>query len=289
MVKPEIAQQIWQIKLKTKKMLSGTLVGDKKAVRKGHGFEFDQVREYEQGDDLRFIDWKATARTGKLLTKQYFEERNHNIMIALDVSGSSFTGDKYQVLSHLTAIFALVAEYSKDNVGLVLFSDQINFRLPIKRGSGHVMRLLETVFDFKNQASQYHSSGTNLELVLDDLAKNLKAKSLVVVISDLIDMHDYQKSLKKLRFKHDVVVVRYLNHYEQQLPKVGLLPMIDPETGAIATLDTRQNNWLNSLLKARLDHQNLFLKASGVDVLNIYNETHAIGEVIKFFRKRLMY
>lgn len=289
MIKPEIAQQIWQIQLKTKKMLSGTLVGDKKAARKGHGFEFDQVREYEQGDDLRFIDWKATARTGKLLTKQYFEERNHNILIALDVSASSFMGDKYQILSQLAAIFALVAEHSKDNVGLVLFSEQIDLKLPIKRGSAHVMRLLETIFDFKNQAKYQKPAGTNLELVLNELAKNLKTKSLVVLISDLIDMHDYQKPLKGLRSRHDVVVVRCLNRFEEQLPKVGLLPMSDPETGDTAMLDTRQNNWLNEILKSRIVQQDLLLRACGVDLLNIYNETHAVGEVIKFFRKRLMY
>ena len=287
MLKPEIAQQIWQIQLKTRKMLSGMMVGDKKAARKGHGFEFDQVREYEQGDDLRFIDWKATARTGRLLTKQYFEERNHNIIIALDVSDS--TENKYHILSQLAAIFALVAEYSKDNVGLVLFSDQIELKLPIRRGSGHVMRLMEIVFDFKNQVKNQKSSRTNLDMVLTDLAKNLKTKSLVVLISDLIDLHDYERALKNLRQRHDVVMVRCLNNCEQQMPRLGLLPILDPETGEMAILDTRQSNWLNEILKARITKQNSLLRSCGVDLLEIYEETQAVAAVVKFFRKRLMY
>jgi uncharacterized protein (DUF58 family) len=289
MISKEIAQQIWQIQLKTKKVLSGTMIGDKRAARKGHGFEFDQVRDYAQGDDLRFIDWKATARTGKLLTKQYFEERNHNIMIALDVSSSSFTGGRYHLLSQLAAIFALVAEYSKDNVGLRLFSDKINLKLPIKRGSGHVMRLLETVLAFKNQVVANQPAGTNLELVLNDLAKSLKTKSLVVLISDLIDSHDYERALKGLQIRHDVVVVRCLNHYEQQLPNVGLLPMVDPETGEVAMIDTRKSGGLNEILKTRLAQQNLLLRSCGVDLLDVHHEDQAVAEVVKFFRKRLMY
>ena len=136
MISKDVAQQIWRIQLKTRKILSGTMVGDHSTANKGVGFEFDQVREYQQGDDVRFIDWKSTARTGKLLTKQYFEERNHNLMILLDVSASSFVGrsssGKFGFMAELAAIFALVAEYSKDGVGITLFSDQIDFLIDCK-------------------------------------------------------------------------------------------------------------------------------------------------------------
>lgn len=289
MISKEIAQQIGQIQLKTKKILSGMMLGDQRAVRKGHGFEFDQVRDYAQGDDLRFIDWKATARAGKLLTKQYFEERNHQIMIALDVSASSFVSNKYRILSQLAAVFALVAEYSKDNVGLVLFSDQINLKLPIRRGSAHVMRLLEAIFDFNNQAIKNRSASTNLELVLNDLTKSLKTKTLIVLISDLIDSHDYAQYLKGLQFRHEVVAVRYVHEYEAHLPNFGLLPVVDPETKEVTLLDTRRQAYLNESLKVRLAQQNLLLRSCGVDLLNIYNEDQAVSEVVKFFRKRLMY
>ena len=285
MISKEVAQQIWQIQLKTRKILSGTMVGGQRTANKGAGFDFDQVREYAQGDDLRFIDWKSTARSGKLLTKQYFEERNHNIMIALDVSSSSFVSHKYSLMAELAAIFALVADYSKDNVGLTLFSDQINLQLPMKRAQAHTMRVMEVVFSFKPSVK----ASTNIDLVLNHLMRTLKKKTLIVLISDFIADNDYQRSLKCLQHRHDIVVVRCLDSYEQVMPALGILPIIDPETGELAVLDTRKNDILNLVVQDRIKQQDLMLRSCGVDVLDIKDKLQAVPEVVKFFRKRLMY
>ena len=288
MIPKDVAQQIWRIQLKTRKILSGTMVGDHSTANKGVGFEFDQVREYQPGDDVRFIDWKSSARSGKILTKQYFEERNHNLMIMLDVSASSFVGrgqvGKYGFMAELAAIFALVAEYSKDGVGLTLFSDQIDLQIPASRGRAHTFNLMQSLFSFKPTRVK-----TDLNFALGSLVKTLKQKTLIFVISDFIDDSDYQRSLKLLQHRHDVVAVRCLDKHEKSLPNVGILPVLDPETGEVAMIDTRQNSIASTAIKSRLLQQEAMFRRCGVDLLEIRDQNKAVSEVVKFFRKRLMY
>lgn len=293
----KVIEQIKQIELKTKKVLSGKVIGSASTKHKGAGFDFDQVREYVQGDDLRFIDWKSTARASRLLTKQYFIERNYRILIALDVSSSSFVGigqrSKYDYLSEIAAIFSLVAEYNKDEVGLVLFSDKIDVQLPIKSGKAHNFKILETIFGLELKADMSSLSGTNLDFLFQKLGQILKQKSLVVLISDFIDEHDYAAKLKALQAKHDVIVVRYLDQLDQLIPNVGILPISDPESNRQAMLDTRfldeQHAGLNLALKNRIKQQDELFRSCGVDLLQIGSTAHPALEVVKFFKKRLTY
>lgn len=288
MISKKVAAQIWKIQLKTRKVLSGTMVGDHSSANKGVGFEFDQVREYQQGDDVRFIDWKSTARTGKFLTKQYFEERNHNIMIVLDVSASSFAvegqGCKFDFMAELASIFAVVAEYGKDNVGLTMFSDKVELQTPIAKGRVHTFNLMKTIFSFKPSMST-----TNLELLLKHLVKTLRKKTLIVLISDLIDDTNYERTLKQLQHRHEVVLVRSLSKNEVCLPNVGILPVVDSETGELAIIDTRLGRHPNHELALRLKRQDAILKKCSVDILDVANHSSAISEIVKFFRRRLVY
>ncbi len=296
MISAQVAQQIRQIQIRTSKILSGAMLGAGRTTYKGAGFDFDQVREYAQGDDLRFIDWKSTARSGKLLTKQYFEDRNYNILIALDISSSVFAGGKttkFDVLAQLAAIFTLVAQHRKDQVGLILFADQIVYELPIKNGKAHVFKVLSAIFEQANSTKSEFVK-TNLAQVLGSIAKNLKQKSLIVLISDFIDdQSDYQKVLKQLQYRHHVLAVRYLDCYEQQMPNLGILPVVDPETGETGFLDTRfaknKKSMLNLAIKNRLEQQNLLLRSCGVDILQINHDAQPVLEVVKFFSKRLRY
>lgn len=292
MTPQSVAQKVRQLQLKTRKILSSTMVGDRSTANKGAGFEFDQMREYQQGDDVRFIDWKSTAKAGKFLTRQYFEERNHNLVIALDISQSSFVGHgqqgKFGFMSELAAIFALVAEYGKDRVGLVLFSDQINLHLPMAGGGQHTFRILESIF--AHQPSNKPAK-TDLGQLFRHLRGHLKSKSLVLVISDFITGGDFQRDLKILQCRHEVVAVRCLDQLEQVFPEAGIFPVLDPETGAVTTIDTRraQVDRLNEQLAKRIIEQNLLLRRSGADLLQIHDAGQMIPEVIKFFRKRLAY
>lgn len=297
MISKQIIEQIRQIQFKTRKALSGAMVGSCSTKYKGSGFDFDQVREYVQGDDLRFIDWKSTARANKLLTKQYFIERNYRILIALDVSSSSFVGtgsrSKYSYLSQLAAIFSLVAEYNRDEIGLILFSDQINQELPIKRGKAHNLKILETIFGCESKANIGKVSGTNLDFLFQKLGQNLRKKSLIVLISDFIDEHDYTAKLRALQVKHDVLVVRYLDQFELAIPNVGILPISNPETGVCGMLDTRfahdHNSELSLSLKNRVRAQDELFRSCGIDFLQISSSVDPVQAVVKFFKKRLTY
>ncbi len=297
MVCKKVIAQIKQIQLKTKKVLSGKITGSCSTKYKGAGFDFDQVREYVQGDDLRFVDWKSTARASKLLTKQYFIERNYRILIALDVSGSSFVGTaqrlKYSYLSEFAAVFSLVAEYNKDEVGLILFSDQIDFQLPLKRGKAHNFKILETIFGVEAPIRDESLPGTNLDFLFQKLGQILTQKSLVVLISDLIDEHSYVTKLRALQAKHDVLVVRYLDQFEQAIPNLGLLPISDAEGKGQGMVDARFTNYssskLNLALEMRIKEQNQMLRSCGIDLLQVGLDTQPALEVVKFFKKRLTY
>jgi uncharacterized protein (DUF58 family) len=291
-------EQIKRIQFKTKKIVGGSMLGGYSTKHRGSGFDFDQVREYAQGDDLRFIDWKSTARNNKLLTKQYFIERNYRILIALDISASSFMGigqrSKYSYLSEIAAIFSLVAEYGKDEVGLILFSDHINFQLPIKRGKAHSLKILEAIFSIDTQIDiNNYRAGTNLDFLFQEISREFNKKSLVVVISDFIDEHDYVSKLKALQARHDVVVVRYLDELDRVMPSIGILPICDAEGGTYGMLDTRfavdHNSELSLALKDRVGKQDKFLRSCGIDILPIGPDAHPVQEVVKFFRKRLTY
>lgn len=296
MISAQVAKQIRQIQIKTSRILSGAMLGAGRTTYKGAGFDFDQVREYTQGDDLRFIDWKSTARSGKLLTKQYFEDRNYNILIALDVSSSIFVGSqktKYDVLAQLAAIFALVGQHRKDQVGLILFADQIVYELPIKTGKAHIFKVLAAIFEQVNTARSKFVK-TNLAQILGSIVKNLKQKSMIVLISDFIDeQSDYQKVLKQLQYRHHVLAVRYLDCYEQKMPNLGILPIVDPETGETGFLDTRfaknKKSVIDSTIKNRLEQQDLLLRSCGIDVLQIKNDAQLVLQIVKFFSKRLRY
>ena len=292
MVNHSVSQRIKQLQIKTRKILSGTMLGDRSTATKGSGLEFDQLREYQSGDDLRFIDWRATAKTGRLLTREYFEERNHNILIALDISSSSFKYGKHSYMSELAAIFALVAEYGKDMVGLVLFSDQIHVEKQISGGGCHTFKILETIFNFTQPVQPYK---TDLSCVFDYLKQKIKCKCLVIIISDFIDYNNYQRLLKAAVMRHEIVAIRCLDEMERSLPDVGIIPVIDPETGAMTTLDTRTKfgaglkGGINYILHNRVEAQNQFFKRNRIDLLQINNWQQMVPEVIKFFRKRLIY
>ena len=155
MISPEILKKIKEIELRTRRVMNGTLVGGHVTKQKGSGFEFDQIRAYSYGDDIRFMDWNSSARSGKLLVRQYLDEKNRTIMLCLDVSASTFfasTQDRASdIMQQVTAVLAFACEAGQDNVGLILFSDVIEKFIPPSRGHKHTMYLMETIFSFQPQ------------------------------------------------------------------------------------------------------------------------------------------
>jgi len=289
MLTPEVLKKIRQIEIATKRLLSGSFVGDYSSAKKGTGFEFDQIRDYQQGDDVRFIDWKASARANKLLIKQYIEERSRSVILAVDISSSSFYSSskqlKYDILSEIAAVLALVADYGKDMASLLLFSDHVEVFIPPARGRQHIHKIMERLFSYKPKNKK-----TRINTVLDRLAKLRRRDSIVFLLSDFIDQIDERK-LHIVSKMYDLVAIRCLDDNESSFPNVGFVNIKDIETGESAVLDTRgkADTQLRNFLQKRVHNQDGVFKKYGIDFLSVSTKKSFISDIILFFRRRMMY
>lgn len=288
--KSHIAAKIKQLEILTRRLLNGALVGDSRSAIKGSGFEFDQIRDYSFGDDIRFIDWKASSRTNKLLVKQYIEERSRTIFLAVDVSQSSIFGsgqnNKHNRIVELASVLALVAQHGKDNVGLLLFSDAVEEFIPAGSSLQHVHRILNRMFSFKPKPSQ-----TNISYALQHLLAIKKSDAIVFLISDFID-ENLNIYLSQAAKKYDLIAIRCLDNNEKRMPAVGFITIEDLETGELIELDLRNigDNDVKRFLAARIEQQNKLFKRCGVDLVDIAaDRDDYIAEMVKFFRRRMMY
>lgn len=289
MISPEILKKIKQIEIYTQRLLIGSLVGDSRSAIKGQGLEFDQIREYQVGDDVRYIDWRASARMDKLLVKQYIEERNRTVLLVVDVSASTFFSSdqelKNESMAQIASVLALVADYGKDHVGLILFSDQIEEFVPPAGGRKHVRLIMQKLF-----AQREHKKNTNIDVALR-YASNLKRKDVILfVLSDFISS-DFSQSLRCVAKQYDTVAIRCLDAHENNFPAVGFLTIADPETGDTVLINAQASGLhdINSFLASRrIEQDNLFAQY-GVDCIQVTNNKHFMGDLVKFFRRRMRY
>jgi len=285
----DIIRKIKEIEIVTRRLLSGSLVGDTRSAQKGVGFEFDQLREYQQGDDVRCIDWRASARMNKLLVKQYIEERRRTILVAVDVSYSSFFSSSdllaQDAFAHIASVLALVAEYGKDQVGLLLFSDTIEQYIPPAAGKFHVRKIMETVFTCEPKSKK-----TKIAIALEHMAKLKRKDAILFVLSDFIDS-GFDRQLALTSTMYDLIAIRYLDKNVKTLPAAGFLTIEDIETGEMNTIDVskKSSSPVNHFLHTRLTEQNDLFKKYGVSVIDIAPDRHFIGDIIRFFRRRMSY
>ena len=289
MLSKEIIKKIAEIEIHTKRILSSTLMGDSRSAQRGSGFEFNQIRDYMMGDDVRFIDWRASARADKMLVKEYIEERNRTVMILLDMSRSmNFTSqetDKEYMSKQIAAVLALVAGYSKDRVGLILYTDHVEAVIPPGSGHSHVHLLLEKIFSLKPQGVK-----TNISAAFDKLIQIKKRNVAVFVITDGID-ENMGTVLKKASFRYEIVLIRSGDPMERHIPFRGFLPVKDIETGQEAIIDVRsfKRNKLQNFLEHQAAEQVKLMKKYDIECLDIINHETFIDDVIRFFRRRMAY
>jgi uncharacterized protein (DUF58 family) len=289
MVPESIRKKMRQLEITTRRLLSGSLVGDSRSALKGFGFDFDQIREYRAGDDVRFIDWKSSLRTDKLLVKQYIEERNRRIILAVDVSGSAWytsTGQiRTELQAQLASVLALVADHGNDAVGLVLFSDIIECVVPPNRGRAHIRLIMEKLFTFKPQRKK-----TKIVCVLEYLAQLRSSDGIVFLISDFIDQ-ECGTLLRCVARKYDVIALRCLDAREHSFDGIGFITMQDPETGLQYDIDTRQmqGKTLTTYLTSRASEQQREFKRQGIDIVQIEVGKPFMRELVTFFRRRMVY
>ena len=280
----EVVQKVRAIEIHTRRLLSGTLVGDYSSARKGSGLEFDQIRDYQEGDDVRFIDWKATARQDKLLIREYIEERSRSLIIVVDVSASTFFGSslelKHDCYAQIASVLALVGDYSKDHVGLIMFSDAVHTVIPPKAGRQHVRKIMEELFDHKP------SGKTFLQPALQRLIQMNRKDAIVFLISDFFVDSGYEKLLRIVCKKYDTIAIRCLDRREITMPEVGLLPVRDPETGEQGYLKT-SSAAVHESIKIRNKETEYILKKSGADLFDLELEKPFVGELVRLCRKRM--
>lgn len=236
MIPREVLQKIRRIQIKTSHVVDELLAGQWHSAFKGRGMEFEEVRPYCVGDDVRAIDWNVTARSGEPFVKLYREERELSVQLLVDLSGSQDFGTHWQtkreLVTEIGATLAFSAIKNNDKVGLTLFTDRIEQAIPPRRGTRHVLRLIRELLYCQPQ-----SRGTDLKAALDHLNRTATRRNVIFLISDFQD-DGFENTLKIVRRKHDVIPMVVGDRREQSMPNVGLVRLRDMETGQIAMLDT---------------------------------------------------
>jgi len=233
----EITRKIRRLELRTKRLVESSFAGQYQSVFKGQGMNFEEVRPYAPGDEIRSIDWNVSARTGDLHIKKFTEEREVTVMILLDVSASGNFGSihesKREIAAEVAAVLAFSAIYNNDKVGLLLFSDQIELFIPPKKGRLHHLRLIREMFYF-----QPKSRKTNIHNALEYLNKVMHRRAIVFLISDFLDEHDFSRPLNVTSKRNDIIALPIIDPVEEALPNVGVITLEDPETGIQVEIDT---------------------------------------------------
>ncbi len=287
MLTKELLKQVKQIEIKTRGIVNEVFSGEYHSVFKGRGMEFSEVREYQIGDDIRSIDWNVTARSNSPYVKVFEEERELTVMLLVDMSGSLMFGSvdktKKQIAAELTAILAFSAMKNNDKVGLILFTDRIEKFVPPRKGRSHGLRIIREILSFEPIGNQ-----TDIRGALEYFNHTIKKKSIAFLISDFID-EGYDKILKIVGKKHDLIGMVLRDPREKELPKAGLIKFLDAETGEIRVIDTSdkkvRRHFEESLGKLETGRKQLFMK-SRLDAVEIDAGGSYIKPLVDFFKLR---
>ena len=295
MIPREILKKIRQIELRTNRIVTESLAGQYHSVFKGQGMNFDEVREYQPGDDVRAIDWNVTARMNHPFIKKFVEERELTVMLVVDVSGSGRFGSRGQSKRELAAEIASVLAFSairnNDKVGLILFTDGVEKFIPPRKGRSHVLRVIREVLFFEPERR-----GTDLKAALEFFLRVQSHKAVTVVVSDFILGNGagllpkaVQTALRQANRKHDVVAVQITDPYEMQLPALGRLVLEDAETGEVVEVNTGDAGGRAAFalrqekLRGELAKQ---LRGSGIDSIQLRTDEPYGAALGKFFETR---
>lgn len=267
--------------------MSETLAGNYHSAFRGSGMEFDKVREYQVGDDVRNIDWNVTARSGTPHVKSFIEEREMTVMLLVDGSSSvafgSGTQNKMELASEMSAVLAFSAIANGDKVGLIIFTEAIEIYLPPAKGRAHVQRVIRELLSFKPEKAE-----TNLKGALEFLSRIQKRRSVAFLVSDFLD-EDFNTQLSTTSNRHDLIAVRVGDQRERQLPNLGLIRLEDAETGKQIVIDTSSAKGRAQLLAQaqKLDKQlDSIFKQRKIDNVNVVTNEDYLLLLKLLFKKR---
>ncbi|AGF77323.1 hypothetical protein UWK_00745 [Desulfocapsa sulfexigens DSM 10523] len=291
----EILKKVRQVEVRTSRLVNDTLAGSYQSVFKGRGMNFDEVREYVPGDEIRTIDWNVTARTGVPHIKKFTEERELTIMLLIDISGSgdfgSAASSKREVMAEIGSVLAFSAVRNNDKVGLILFSDFVELYIPPKKGRSHILRLIREILFFQPQGRK-----TDLIVPLDFVNEVARRKCVTFLISDFCLPGDFEKALTALQPKlqvsnrrHDLIAMIISDPREHTLPDVGWLTIEDAESGVQVELDTSDPSVRRGYAELAADRRktlNKAIRSAGVDLLDLSTDQSYVPPLLNFFGNR---
>lgn len=288
----EIRNKIKKITIYTKRIMQSTLAGDYISAFKGSGLEFDQIREYQINDDIRFIDWNNSAKMNKIMVKQFIEERDRTIILTIDVSASSnFSSTKElrkETIAQVATALAFIANNNKDKVGALFFSDRIEKWIAPNRSKTNYSKIIETLFSLQPKGQK-----TDIQTALRFLVGLKKRNAILFILSDWIDeINNYSSLLKLASLKYDLIGIRFQDKCEKKMPNIGFLQIIDPETKATTLINTKTQKYhklndINTYLKTYYDKQKKLFEKYKIDSLDLTVGKSFINQMIQFFHKRI--
>jgi len=283
----EILRKIRRLELRTRRLVEASFAGQYQSVFKGHGMNFEEVREYSPGDEIRTIDWNVTARTNIPHVKKFTEEREMTVLLCVDVSASGDFGSidlsKRELAAEVAAILAFSAIQNNDKVGLLLFAGEVELFIPPKKGRLHILRLIREMLYFEPQGK-----GTNIGGALDYLNRVTPRRAVVFLISDFI-APDFTKQLTVTGRRHDLVAVPIIDPGEEELPNVGIVTLEDAETGKMIEVDTSNRAARNAYAAMEERRRTEFyrlLRSRRVDVIPLRTDKDYLSALRNFFEQR---
>ena len=287
MLSREIIKKIEKIHIHTNYLVNDVFAGEYESAFKGRGMEFEEVREYTPGDEIRSIDWNVTARMGRPYVKEFREERELTVMLLIDVSSSGLFGTvkafKNEVAAEVGAILAFAAVKSNDKVGLIIFTDTVERFIPPEKGRNHVWRVIKEVIGFKPQ-----KKNTDVKMALEFLNRVLNRRAVCFLISDFIS-EGYEKTLRITSKKHDLIAVTITDPRERELPRVGFIELEDAETGETILIDTSDETLrkgFRQMSEEKIKKRNELFRSMGVDYIDIQTDRPLIDPIMRFFLLR---
>lgn len=293
MLPKELLDKVHRIEITTSRLVTDVFAGQYHSVFKGRGMEFDEVREYQLGDDIRSIDWNVTARTGKAHIKKFVEERELTVMIMVDASRSCHFATVNQLKSKLAAEIAAILAFSatrnNDKVGLIMFTDGIELFIPPRKGKSHVLRVIREVLYFKPKGR-----GTDLKAAFEYLNHVMRRKAVTFVLSDFFDDVSagepvFKKAMSIANRRHDIIAITLNDERETVLPDCGLLELEDAEKGTRVIVDSgnpRVRTKYEQDARQRLSQRGRMFRSIGVDHIDVHTHIPYEKSLISFFRQR---
>ncbi len=287
MIPRELLRKIRRIEIRTSHLVNDVLAGQYHSAFRGRGMEFEEVRPYQIGDDVRSIDWNVSARAGEPFVKVFREERELTVLLMVDLSASQQFGTveqfKRELVAEIGATLAFSAIRNNDKIGLVAFTDRVEKFVPPRKGVGHVLRVIRELLAFEPQGR-----GTNIAGALEHVNRILRRRSVVFLISDLQDS-GYERALRMAKRRHDFIVVQVIDGREIELPSGSLIDLLDQETGRLVTVDAGSRAWRRAYHEARrtqLDAIERLMRRSRIDLIRVSTGQSFIEPLVRFFRRR---